>query len=163
VKQQRSDGILRLIAAFKFFKAMVLAAAGLGALEMVQPIFAGEVRAWAQDLAAVINNEAVGQAVIDVTGLSAQRLHVLGIIAFLYVALFITEGTGLWLGRRWAEFLTVFATFSLIPFEIYELIRRVTLARAGTLAINIAVLVYLIYRLRRDRTDSGSDSRPPPA
>ena len=162
VKPHRDDGILRLIAAFKFFKALVLAVAGLGALEMVKPMAAREVQALAEDLAALINNQAVGRALIALTGFSAQRLHVLGALAFFYVALFLTEGVGLWLGRRWAEYLTVIATFSLIPFELYELARRVTLARAGALAITVAVGLYLIYRVQRDRPESATRGRPQP-
>jgi hypothetical protein len=36
----------------------------------------------------------------------------------------IVEGVGLWLRKRWAEWLTVIATSLLVPFEIYELIHR---------------------------------------
>ena len=40
-----------------------------------------------------------------------------------YGSLFATEGIGVWLERRWTEYLTIIATGSLVPFELYELIR----------------------------------------
>ena len=79
----------------------------------------------------------------------SQTHRELGIVAFLYAVVFLVEGTGLWLQRRWAEYLTIVVTASLIPFEIHELMQGVTVARVATLVVNVAVLVYLIVRLRR--------------
>jgi uncharacterized membrane protein (DUF2068 family) len=150
VKQSRGDGFLRLIAAFKFFKALLLLGAGLGALELVHPAIAAEAQEWADGVAATLNSATVDRVLASATGLAPQRLRALGIVAFLYAALFLVEGTGLWRGRRWAEYLTVIATCSLVPFEIYELIRQVTWLRTAALVINVAVVIYLIYRLRRE-------------
>ena len=66
----------------------------------------------------------------------------------MYGLLFATEGIGLWMEKRWAEYLTIIATGSLIPFEVYELQRRVTVPRGLALVVNVAVLAYLIYRVR---------------
>jgi uncharacterized membrane protein (DUF2068 family) len=76
------------------------------------------------------------------------RIRELGIAAMLYGLLFATEGIGLWMQKRWAEYLTIIATGSLIPLEVYELIRRVTVPRGLALVANVAAVVYLIYRLR---------------
>ena len=48
---------------------------------------------------------------------------------FLYAALFAVEGVGLWLGKRWAEWLTVVTTSLLIPIEIYEIVHKPTWER----------------------------------
>jgi uncharacterized membrane protein (DUF2068 family) len=53
--------------------------------------------------------------------------------------------------KRWAEYLTTVATASLIPFEIWELTRGLSLLKAAALAVNIAIVIYLIYVLRADR------------
>jgi uncharacterized membrane protein (DUF2068 family) len=50
--------------------------------------------------------------------------------------------------RRWAEYLTVFATGILIPYEAYEVVRHITLFKVGALLLNIAVVAYLAYRKR---------------
>ena len=59
-----------------------------------------------------------------------------------------TEGVGLAMRRRWAEYLTVIATGLLIPYEAYEVIHKVTLFKIGALLLNVAVVGYLAYRKR---------------
>lgn len=60
----------------------------------------------------------------------------------------LAKGVAL-LRRRWAEYFTVIVTGSLIPLEVYELLRRVTLARLIFLSVNVVVVWYLIAVLRR--------------
>ena len=66
-----------------------------------------------------------------------------------YAALFLTEGTGLLFRKRWAEWLTIVATGSLMPIELYELIKQFTAIRLFALLINAAVVLYLIYLLQQ--------------
>jgi len=67
----------------------------------------------------------------------------------VYAAIFFTEGLGLAFRKRWAEYFTIITTSSLLPLEIYELAKRVSVGRALALLINLAVVVYLVYELRR--------------
>jgi uncharacterized membrane protein (DUF2068 family) len=78
-------------------------------------------------------------------------LIALGLGAILYGSLFTVEGVGLWKGKRWAEYLTVIATSTLIAFELYELARRLTMVRVSALVVNVAAVIYLVYRLRHPR------------
>jgi uncharacterized membrane protein (DUF2068 family) len=68
--------------------------------------------------------------------------------AILYAGLEGTEGVGLALRRRWAEYLTVIATGLLIPYEAWEVAHRLTFIRVGALLVNVAVVGYLAYRKR---------------
>jgi uncharacterized membrane protein (DUF2068 family) len=63
--------------------------------------------------------------------------------------LLLTEGTGLLLRQRWAEYFTVVVTGSFIPLELYELARHVTVPRLIVTGINVAIVWYLIVTLRR--------------
>lgn len=72
----------------------------------------------------------------------------LALVVIAYALLEGTEGVGLYMRRRWAEYLTVFATGLLIPYEIWEVIHRVTLFKVGGLILNAAVVAYLGYRKR---------------
>jgi uncharacterized membrane protein (DUF2068 family) len=65
--------------------------------------------------------------------------------------LFAIEGWGLWREKRWAEYLTVIVTASLIPLEIWEIIRHLTWLKVAALALNIAIVLYLLHLLRRRR------------
>jgi uncharacterized membrane protein (DUF2068 family) len=75
-----------------------------------------------------------------------QTLLATGLL--LYAGLEMVEGAGLWMGRRWAEYLTVLATSVGIPFEIYEVAHRVTVFRVTALAVNLVIVVYLVWRNR---------------
>jgi uncharacterized membrane protein (DUF2068 family) len=68
--------------------------------------------------------------------------------AAAYFVLELVEAVGLWRERRWAEYLTVVATSGLLPFEILELTKRVTVIRVGALIINLAIVTWLLYRKR---------------
>ena len=143
------DRVLLLIAAFKFVKALLLLAAGLGALHWLRPATAEEARRWATALAFSSGQRVVQHAIAVVSRMSPERVRLLRVGAFAYAALFATEGVGLWLERRWAEYLTVVATGSLVPFELYKIIDRPTILRVSALVVNILVVMYLVVRLRR--------------
>lgn len=142
------DRILTLIALFKFAKAIVLIAVGLGALQLIRSDLREQANAMFDALGSSIDVVPLLRVLRGIGALAPWRLRLIGSGAFLYAALFLTEGVGLWRQRRWAEYLTVIATASFIPFEIFELTQRLTYPRAGALVINIGVVGYLIWRLR---------------
>ena len=63
--------------------------------------------------------------------------------------MFAVEGVGLWRGRRWAEYVTVVTTLSFVPLEAHHLLRHPSASGVSALTLNLAVVVYLIARLRR--------------
>jgi uncharacterized membrane protein (DUF2068 family) len=143
---------LRLIALFKFFEATLLIVVCLGALQLLNPDIAARAQRWATALATSSDRRLLQRLLARVAGLSPGRLELVALGAFLYAGLFTTEGVGLWLGRRWAEYLTVLATASFLPIEIFELVQRLTVPRMTALLLNLLVVAYLIYRLRRSRS-----------
>jgi uncharacterized membrane protein (DUF2068 family) len=84
--------------------------------------------------------------------LSPAQVRQLGLGSFLYAALFLTEGTGLWLRKRWGEWVTVIITSSLVPLEVYEIHRHPSYPKVGVLVINLAIVVYLIWHMRQRRS-----------
>jgi len=79
---------------------------------------------------------------------SPHRLIQLGLLVTAYAALEASEMVGLWLSKRWAEYLTLVATTLLVPFEIYELTLGVSVFKVITLIINLAIVVYLLLAKR---------------
>jgi uncharacterized membrane protein (DUF2068 family) len=150
--------VLALIAVFKFCKAALLVAVGLGALQLLDPSVAARAQRWVAALASSSDRRVVQQLVALVGGLSPRGLEAVGVGAFLYAALFGVEGMGLWRGKRWAEYLTVIATLSLVPLEVFELTRAVTPPRLAALVVNLAVVAYLVGRIRRRARMTRSDS-----
>ncbi|HYS19999.1 MAG TPA: DUF2127 domain-containing protein [Gemmatimonadales bacterium] len=144
---------LRVIAVFKFFQAALFVVVALGALELLRPVIALRAQHWADAVAVSADRRAVQRLLVSViSGLSFRRLEVLGIIASLFATLFTIEGVGLWLARRWAEYLTVLASLVFVPVEVFELMRRISPTMLTALTLNLAIAGYLIIRLRRSRT-----------
>lgn len=147
-RRESRGGILKLIAVFKLVKAILLIATGLAALHLLNPETAEQLRRWLATLTWRADHRVVSLIEDRILHLQASRLVLVAIAAFLYAALFVVEGIGLWSGYRWAEFLTIIATSSFVPFEIYELTRHVSWPRVTTLAINLVVVGYLVWKVR---------------
>jgi uncharacterized membrane protein (DUF2068 family) len=81
--------------------------------------------------------------------LHAGTVLITGIGATAYGILESVEGYGLWRDRLWAEFLTVIATALLLPLELYELTHKPSALKATGIAVNVVIVAYLTYRLRR--------------
>lgn len=148
-REHSRDRILTAIAVFKFVKAFLLVATGVGALRLLNPTVADHARRWISALAWQIDPDAWPALEARLAWLQSPKLKLLSVAAFSYSMLFAVEGFGLWRAKRWAEYLTIVATCSFIPFEVYELTRRLTWPRVLTLVINLLVVVYLIWRVRR--------------
>jgi uncharacterized membrane protein (DUF2068 family) len=61
----------------------------------------------------------------------------------------LTEGTGLALRKRWAEYFTIIATSSFVPLEVYELVKNFTITKVVVIAVNVAIIVYLVVVLKQ--------------
>ena len=146
---------LQLIAVFKFAKAAVLLGAGLAALGLLSPARTALTEAWLERLALREGHRLISawaeRAVSLLSAADSRRLVELAVGAFLYAGLFVVEGTGLMRARRWAEYLTVIATISYLPFEVLALRRHPAPAPAGTIILNVAAVIYLIVQLRAGR------------
>jgi uncharacterized membrane protein (DUF2068 family) len=80
--------------------------------------------------------------------LRSGTLIEIGIGLIAYGALEGVEAVGLWYGKRWAEYLTFISTTVLLPLEIYELAHRATPLKIIGFLINVAVVLYLLFRKR---------------
>ena len=79
-----------------------------------------------------------------VATLNRDHVRNLALLALAFGLVEAVEAVGLWLERRWAEYLTVVATAGLLPFELAELAKQVTPVRVGALVLNLAVVAYLV-------------------
>lgn len=148
-RPQSGTGVLRTIAVFKFVKALLLIGVALGSINLLNPATADAADRWASSLSWRFGSRAASVIQDRLFSLQPNELKVAGIVAFLYAALFAVEGVGLWMSKRWAEYLTIIATSSFVPFEVYELIRQVSWQRSAALGINLLVVGYLVWRVRQ--------------
>ena len=124
---------------------------GVGALRLLHKDLAAEVEHWINLFRVDPHNHYIQLLLEKLRFLDARRLKELGIGTFIYSAIFLTEGVGLALGKRWAEYFTIITTSSLLPLEIYEIAKRINFVRTAALAINVAIVIYLVRELRRTR------------
>lgn len=82
--------------------------------------------------------------------LQGGQLRATGLLALFYCAVLFTEGIGVYLQQRWAEFLMIFATAALIPLEIRHIWHRPSLAAFIILAANIFIVWFLYRVLKRE-------------
>jgi uncharacterized membrane protein (DUF2068 family) len=150
----RRDRGLLAIGLFKLGKAILFFFIGIGALHLVHKDLGDEVMRLAARLKFDPESRVVTILLDKVDLIDAHRLKQISLATFGYSALALTEGVGLVLEKVWAEYLTLFLTASFLPWEIYELSRRPDWFRLSLLLINLAVLGYLIWALRRKRHES---------
>ena len=86
------------------------------------------------------------------TSASHDHLHLLAIGVLCYALLRFVEATGLWLDRRWAEWLGVLSGGIYVPFEVRELLLRPGWLTLTLLALNVLIVGYLVLRLSRRRS-----------
>ena len=145
--------VVRLIAVDRAVHAVAFGAvAGAAvALRLKFSAFHG----WATSTLDALESARRGQGGVSTHGFTAalltrlgqvkpHSLVVLALFASVYALVSIFESVGLWRERRWAEYLTVLSTAGFLPFEIDELVKRVTFVRGGALGVNLAIFVYLV-------------------
>lgn len=143
------DRLLRLIAVFKFLKAGLLIALGVGLFKLLHKDVGEVLEHWCEALRLDPGSHFVNLALEKAMKVRPGQVKKLGLGSFLYAGLFLAEGTGLWLRKRWGEWLTVIITSSLVPFEIYEIYGHPSYVKAVVLVLNVAVVVYLIWHIRK--------------
>ena len=140
---------LWVIGGFKLAKGLLLLAVGVGALHMLHKDVADVVAGWFEHVHVDPDNRYADRVLTRLLSVDDRKLKAISLGTFGYAALLLTEGIGLLLRQRWAEYVTVIVTGSFIPLELYELSRHVTLTRLIVIAVNLAIVAYLIVLLRR--------------
>ncbi len=143
--------LMRLIALFKLLKAVLLIVVGFAALKLIHVDIGRVVEEWVARTGLDPGSRYVGRLLLTAVSLTPTKIRDLAVGSFIYAALFLTEGIGLWLLKRWAEWFTVISTSSLVPVEVYEIFRHPSSAKILVLIINIAVVGYLVYQIRVGR------------
>ncbi|MFH5211893.1 DUF2127 domain-containing protein [Antrihabitans sp. NCIMB 15449] len=153
----RDRMLMRLLAAERVVRAVVLLIVAVaifkfrGAKGTVREAFDSELpllRPLADQIGWNIDDSKIVHGIDRAFSLSSTTLFWIGVGVCVYAGLQIAEAVGLWLVKRWGEYLAVIATSIFLPIEIYELLERVTVLRLGALLINIAAIVWLVWSKR---------------
>lgn len=143
--------ILRVVASFEFIKGVLGLLLGLVAILLVHR------DAWvlAESLLALLHistDRHMAQLFLDFADdITAARLWTAALLAFVYAVLRFIEAYGLWTQRTWAEWVALGSGTLLIPWEIREMLRGITLFRSVFFVGNLIVVGYMLYLLRSGR------------
>jgi uncharacterized membrane protein (DUF2068 family) len=149
-RKASSSWVLVLIGLFKLLKAMLLVVVGIGAIKFMHKDLASSVVHWVQLLRVDPDNRFVHGLLLKIFRVMPKQPKELSAGTFFYAGLFATEGIGLLLRKRWAEYFTIFTTGGLIPLEVYELWRHFTTAKMVVAIVNV---------LRLERGSGGGRGR----
>ena len=142
---------LMVIAVFKFIEGLGLVALGLGVRHALRGDWEQELAHWIDLLRMDPHNRYLLWAVEKLAKVDEHRLRELSVGTFFYAGLRFCEATGLALKKRWAEYLTIVTTGALVPVEVYEIFRHATWEKVVVLGVNLGVVAYLVWELRRSR------------
>jgi len=151
--QRPGDRWILLIAVFKLIKSILLVAAGIGALRLLHRDVADVVERWIDVFRVDPDNRFIHSVLVKILTVNDRSLKEISAGTFAYAALFLTEGTGLLLRKRWAQYFTIIVTGSFLPLEVYELMLHASVAKLLVILLNVAIIGYLVVRLRRENKD----------
>lgn len=144
---------IHLFAGVKLFKGILLFIVAIKLLTLLDR----DIGEWFADFIARHRidpeNRLVHGIIEKIAGINRNNLIAFSVGSFLYSALQLTEGVGLWLEKRWAEVLTVIATSLLIPVEIYEIYEKFTFVRVAALVVNLFIVWYFVTRLKDEKAE----------
>jgi len=159
------DIVLRIIAIYKLIHGAFFTAVGFGLLKLRH-----------HDVVEFLNvhvilpyhlnpeDRLVDWLLTKAATVNPHMLVLAGWTFFFYAALFFAEGIGLYLRKHWAEYMVVIVTASLLPLEIWELCQGLALWKFAAVIANLAIVSYLVHRLRldaRNRAAADQVENPP--
>jgi len=148
----RGRRTLFAIAIFKWAKGAALVAVTAGAISLFHKDVQTHVEGWVSACRIDPDNRYIAAALEKLDVVHTRELKQLSFLSAVYAAIFLTEGTGLALRKRWAEYLTIVSTGLLIPVEIYELFQHASPIKGLFLAGNVAIVAFLIWVVRSKET-----------
>ena len=136
---------LKVIAVFKIVKGVLLLAIGFSLLVLnSRTHWLDAISDWTDEEILLVHSKIVLHLLNKLQAVLADgQLRVPGLLALFYSAILFTEGIGVYLQKRWAEFLMVFATATLIPFEVRHVYHRPSIAGFVILAVNCFIVWFL--------------------
>jgi len=150
-------GLLRTIALYKLIKVVILLLAAYGEIRLHDATLSAKILSWASQRPQGLEHDLVTHALAWFSGLSESRVHALRLITLTYAAVFAVEGVGLWMQLRWAEWLTVIITASLIPLEVWEMIHQPSIGALLLIIGNMLIVGYLYWHVSaRLKSHAGS-------
>ena len=149
VAARTENQTLFVIGVFKIIKASLFLLAAFSVFHIVHKDTQLELRRVLHAFRISGDREFVKQLLLKANVVNTSRKEFIASLLALYGALFATEGTGLLLRKRWAEWFTAILTSTGVPVEVYEMFHKANALKLAALVINILIVWFLVIHLRR--------------
>ena len=150
----KTRGALLTIAVFEAVKGVAAIAASLGLLSLAHQ----DVRRLALALIGHYHLDPQAhypQLVIETANwIATSNVYSIFALAVIYAVIRLVEAYGLWKDRAWAEWLAALSGSLYLPLEVNHLILHTSTINACVLVGNIAVVAFMVYRLRKRRHEA---------
>lgn len=143
---KKSDRVVAFIGIFKLIKAASLIALGIAGLAAIPSDLAHRLRHAIAWTGISPGHHTLFHLLGKLRSFDDGTARKLAVASLCYAAVFLVEGIGLLSKQRWAEWMTVGVTASFIPIEIYEAVEHFGPGKIVVLALNLAILIYLVWR-----------------
>ena len=150
----------RIIGAFKLVGAILIFGTGIGVYKLAGRDVGGTLEEIAATYRLDPHSQFLHSAISWVSGIDRAKLRAIGVGTFFYAALYAAEGIGLVLAKPWGGYLTAVVTGALIPLEVWEVIHKPEPKRITVLVVNVAVLIYVVWKLVQERRAAKAGSAP---
>jgi len=162
--EKRQLPVLRLVASFEMAKGLVVLLAAVGLLSLAHRDV-WDVSGSLLRLLHIHHTHHYWEVFLRLADrVRDEKLWLVAVGCILYSSLRFVEAFGLWWARPWAEWVAFVSGAVYLPFEIYELARRVTAVRAAILTVNLAIVLYMLFlRLQAQAERCRAESSPPVA
>ena len=138
------------IALFKLVKGLLVLLAGSGFLRWIDPEIETLLSPLLDALHLSTHTQFLQALVLTVDSSPRHSLFLMSLVNLSYAALLFAEGFGLWSETSWAAYLTVISTCLLLPNELHEVVRAWSLFGLAVVAVNIAIVGYLVRRVAEE-------------
>jgi uncharacterized membrane protein (DUF2068 family) len=153
--------LLRAVASVEFIKGTFVLLMGFCAVLLVHR----DAWLYAESLLALLHinpDRHWAEIFLDFAdNITDARLWAAARIACAYSVLRFIEAYGLWRARSWAEWVAFLSGTLLLPLEVRELMRGITLLRSGLFLGNLAIVGYMLYILRENRRERNEQEALP--
>jgi uncharacterized membrane protein (DUF2068 family) len=151
LQEPRRHRYLKLIALLKIGHGVLVLLLGISLLSLnARTRWMDFLSAWTADELLMQHSKAVDYLLSKLQAILAGGvLRATGFLALFYAAVLFTEGIGVYMQQRWAEWLMIFATAALIPLEVWHIWRHPSLAALVILIVNCFIVWFLYLVLRR--------------
>ncbi|MGA3106851.1 MAG: DUF2127 domain-containing protein [Terriglobales bacterium] len=135
---------VRAVATLEFSKGVIVVLAGLGVLSMRHRDIWGVAESLLEFFHVNPHRHYVGIFIDLVYRVSDIRLWKIAVVAAVYVILRFVEAYGLWYVKPWAEWLAIASGTIYIPFEMADLMHRITWLRVVVIVVNLGIVLYML-------------------